>query len=229
MGLGMEASRARCALVGLSGTAAAAAVMGVLLPAASDGLAAVTEGSAAATRFADLLVWGCAAVGIGVTTWGWLVTCLLVLDASRGVTTARAGVPVSLRRVVLVLCGVAVAGGLAAPASAVGTTSVDLPQALAGLRVPERVAVAPLPSDDGAQRRVATAVRPPETVVVERGDTLWDIAATLLGERATDDDIARFWPTLHALNEDVIGSDPGQITPGQRLALPTIGHAGAGR
>jgi nucleoid-associated protein YgaU len=57
---------------------------------------------------------------------------------------------------------------------------------------------------------------------VERGDTLWDIAAQVL---ATSDRarIARYWPELHRANRDVIGANPSLIFPGQILRLPPEG------
>lgn len=62
------------------------------------------------------------------------------------------------------------------------------------------------------------------TYEVRRGDSLWCIAATTLaartGERPTSGDIARFWPTIHQENRDVIGDDPDLILPGQRLTIP---------
>lgn len=58
-----------------------------------------------------------------------------------------------------------------------------------------------------------------ETYEVKLGDTLWDIAASVL---KTDDNarIARFWPRLHRANVDVLGKDPNRIYPGQVLRLP---------
>jgi len=55
--------------------------------------------------------------------------------------------------------------------------------------------------------------------VVVPGDTLWDIAAKVLG---TDDQraIARYWPRIHKENLDIVGRNPDLIRPGQVLALP---------
>jgi nucleoid-associated protein YgaU len=51
------------------------------------------------------------------------------------------------------------------------------------------------------------------------GDTLWDIAAGVLG---TDDAarIARYWPAIHRANRHTIGHDPSLIIPGMVLHLP---------
>jgi nucleoid-associated protein YgaU len=60
----------------------------------------------------------------------------------------------------------------------------------------------------------------PDEVVVLRGDSLWAIAARHLGPGATDEQIAREWPRWWAANRHVVGADPDQIKPGQRLAPP---------
>lgn len=57
-------------------------------------------------------------------------------------------------------------------------------------------------------------------VVVQRGDTLWSLAAARLGPGATDLEIARAWPRWHAANTDVIGADPHHLLPGTRLEPP---------
>lgn len=55
--------------------------------------------------------------------------------------------------------------------------------------------------------------------VVQPGDTLWEIAAAVLG---TDSPrrVARYWPRVHRSNRAVIGPDPNLIRPGQVLELP---------
>ncbi len=55
--------------------------------------------------------------------------------------------------------------------------------------------------------------------VVRSGDTLWEIAARAL---STEDErrIARYWPSIHRVNRNIIGVDPSVIHPGQRLVLP---------
>ena len=68
-----------------------------------------------------------------------------------------------------------------------------------------------------------TATVPDGTVVVHRGDTLWDIAARHLGPHATDQDVAEAWPRWYALNREVVGDDPDHILPGQRLVVPAAG------
>lgn len=58
------------------------------------------------------------------------------------------------------------------------------------------------------------------THVVAPGDSLWAITADLLGEGASDADIAQWWPQLYEANRDVIGANPSLIHPGQELAIP---------
>lgn len=61
------------------------------------------------------------------------------------------------------------------------------------------------------------------TVVVRRGDCLWDIVARALGPTATRADIDRAWPRWYAANRAVIGSDPNLLRPGQQLRAPSGG------
>lgn len=58
------------------------------------------------------------------------------------------------------------------------------------------------------------------TIVVHRGDTLWSIAATHLGPRASDLEIARAWPQWYAANASIIGEDPHLLRPGTVLSPP---------
>lgn len=59
-----------------------------------------------------------------------------------------------------------------------------------------------------------------EVHVVSRGESLWRIAANLLGPNASNAAIAHAWPLIYQANRDVIGEDPGLILPGQRLTIP---------
>jgi hypothetical protein len=87
----------------------------------------------------------------------------------------------------------------------------------------------PRPSTTGAAdlapgwvpRPAVHPARPPAaTVVVRRGDCLWDIAARHLGPAATTAAIAAQWPRWYAANREVIGPRPDLLRPGQRLHPP---------
>uniref|UniRef100_UPI0013E912E7 LysM peptidoglycan-binding domain-containing protein n=1 Tax=Cellulomonas endophytica TaxID=2494735 RepID=UPI0013E912E7 len=58
------------------------------------------------------------------------------------------------------------------------------------------------------------------SVVVVAGDTLWDLAARALGPEAGPADVAAIWPLWYAANEDVVGTDPDLLLPGQTLRVP---------
>lgn len=62
--------------------------------------------------------------------------------------------------------------------------------------------------------------RPPASVVVQRGDSLWTIAARHLGPGASDAQIAAAWPRWYEANRDAIGDDPNLIVPGITLTPP---------
>jgi hypothetical protein len=66
----------------------------------------------------------------------------------------------------------------------------------------------------------ATATSAATVVVVQRGDTLWDIARRHLPRGASTADVATSWPRWYAANRAVIGGDPGLLRPGQRLRVP---------
>lgn len=68
--------------------------------------------------------------------------------------------------------------------------------------------------------RAVEATTPTHTVAV--GDTLWGIAAGLLGPGADDAQTTRTWQRIHEHNRDVIGEDPDLILPGSVLSLDGI-------
>jgi nucleoid-associated protein YgaU len=199
MTLGIGVARGRCVAVWGAATMGAGGLVAGSLPVALAG---------PGDSFDVALVWGCAGAVAAATCWLWVVATVVTIDALRGLATVRRrGIPAVVRTALLVLGGAAIAGGLASPVVAVGQGPVG-PHVLAGLRLPERVAVGPA----AGAPVVTPAVR---EVRVAPGDTLWDIAARRLGAGAS-------WPAIYALNRDVIGPDPGVIRPGQRLALPSL-------
>jgi hypothetical protein len=139
--------------------------------------------------------------------------------------------PRVVRRAVALALGAAVTAGLAAPALAAQTSATQTLATpagrgrLDGLQVPDRVtgtgtasasAVTldgKAPGPDHAARRV---------VVVADGDSLWSIAADLIGPSAADARVDRAWHLLYRANRHTVGSDPDLIDPGDRLTVPDL-------
>ncbi|NYD40966.1 LysM peptidoglycan-binding domain-containing protein [Nocardioides panaciterrulae] len=228
----ITASPWRCLAVALAGTAALAGLAAALGPDLAAAAAAARGGRLATAPFADLLEWLCAGVSLAVAAWLWCGTVLLAATAAGGQRRPRTGgLPAPVRRLVLVACGAAVAGGLALPAHAQpaqqaphshqehgrGTAAASLD----GLPLPERATgAAPRRS---AASRPAMALAPVHrsgTVVVRPGDTLWALAGRALPGAATDRTLTLRWQRLYALNRAVIGPDPDLIRPGERLRVP---------
>ena len=160
--------------------------------------------------------------------WAWLaVTVEVVAAARRRVRVEATGaccLPDGLRRVVLGACGVALAGGISAPALADPGDSLrhhdrrPAQHGVAGLPLPER---ASLPRRPGRHPDPTGAqVAHPRTVVVAPGDSLWRIAAADLPADASPARVCARWHALYAANRAAIGPDPDRIEPGQHLLLP---------
>lgn len=217
----------RCLLVWLAVTAGATALGLALGPHV---IATVQRPG----RFDVVLVAGCEVALVAVGGWLWLVTGVVVLDAARGHRRRRRGIPAPVRRMLLVACGVALTGSLAAPTYAGPVAHRDdrPGSVLQGLPLPERVStalhVARLVASTAAhteraaaQHRPEAPARPaPRTVVVEPGDTLWALAAASLPPGASDADVAARVALLHRTNRATLGPDPDLILPGQELRLP---------
>jgi hypothetical protein len=158
-----------------------------------------------------------------VTLSVWTLTCIgLVVASERSFATgalARLITPRFLRRALFLGAAGAFAIG---PASAVNDAGQGahepgqsiVSRSLDGLRLPDRpVGSAPAASD------LPNAL--PHIVRVERGDTLWSIAARNLGPGASNPEIGMETKRWHEENSDVIGPDPDLIYPFQRLTIPT--------
>lgn len=218
---------ARCLLVWLAVTAGTAALGLVLVP---DVLGAVRHPD----PFDAVLVAACEAALVAVGGWLWLVTGVVALDAARGHQGRRRGIPAPVRGVLLVACGVALAGSLATPSYAGPVAHRDdrPGSVLQGLPLPERAstalhvarlvaATAAHTEQAGTQHRpVAPPAPRPRTVVVEPGDTLWALAAASLPSGASNADVAARVALLHRTNRATVGPDPDLILPGQELRLP---------
>ena len=102
----------------------------------------------------------------------------------------------------------------------------DLRDLLGGLPLPDRVTGAGAPASAPVAvlraHPARTAPGPPDVVTVRPGDSLWSIAARLLGPGASDAQVARAWHRIAALNSGRLGSDPDLILPGTRLAVPDL-------
>lgn len=224
-------SPARCVLVALAGTTALLGLVALLWPDLSRSWDALGAGRLSAAPFTDLLEWWCAWCALTAAAWLWGGTVLLAASVARGhrwgTRPVPAVLPAPLRRLVLLACGVALTGGLAAPALAASGDHPghrSTPAALLdGLPLPDR------PTGHGPEPHVAArpavAALPAPAhrladVVVRPGDTLWSLARDALpgptGERA----VAQRCRRIYALNRRVVGPDPDLIRPGEHLRLP---------
>jgi hypothetical protein len=167
---------------------------------------------------AQLLV---ALAGGGLVLAGaWLTAVALVCarDLALGLPEgAVAGLwrPAAVRALVGVslVCGVtpAVAATPSSPPSPVGSATSEV-AALSGLPLPERPIL---------RNRLPERAPAPATRRVQPGESLWTVAAHLLGDRATPAEVDRAWRTLYRANRRRVGDDPDLVHPGIRLRLPT--------
>ncbi len=224
MHLGDRGQGLRSLFVWAAATALLVACVHALGPHLQDAVAAA-RGSA--TPRLDAALSDLAAVAlVGCLVWGWLATTVVVLEViggarPRGISAAV--VPTAFRRGVLAACGVALAGGLAAPSYAdtggphpPGVHAVAGSDALRGLPYPDRVA--------GREHRDGPPGPSPSTaehsVVVRPGDSLWDLAARGLPAGSSAADVTRRWHEIYAANRSRIGPDPDLLVPGLHLRLP---------
>lgn len=161
-------------------------------------------------RFEDLLVLAATWLLIGALCWlGVLLLAVLVeaLSAGRWQPARWTGAPLAWRRALLAV----VAGTLAvlgiAPAQADSAGRAPTGTAIEGLPLPAR------PSGGLPAAGVG------EHMVVAPGDSLWAIARQV-APGADDTGLAALVQRIHQVNRAVIGADPDQIHPGQRLLLP---------
>lgn len=168
---------------------------------------------------------------------------------------ARRAAPAAVRGSVEVALGLGVVvGALAGPAAA--ATPGQEPAAPAPVLSLDWAAPAPLPEIRTAEVLSGTAAVPPpaapdldwsaaappalaaapeasvaQSVVVQPGDTLWDLAEQDLRDRVapattpqdagpTDAEIAAAWPAWWSANRQVVGNDPHLLRPGTSLAPP---------
>lgn len=186
-------------------------------------------------RFEDLVVVAGGAVGVVSLLRLWLVASSTVVSLLRGraPTSAHRG---AVRRIVLLLCGAALATSVAGAAHAAAPPTSS-GSSLAGLPYPDRASTpaegaaassgapqaVPSPRSRRAPVDPVRLATPVDSTshVVRHGDTLWSIAAATLPRGATPDEVEARWREIHRTNRHVIGDDPHLIHPGQDLSLPT--------
>jgi hypothetical protein len=176
----------------------------------------------------DELVLGGAALALSAC-WLWLllgVVSGVVSAAASGVASRRGAAepgpfgtrlgPRWVRSLTAVALGAAVLQG---PAYAE-------PSDVRALRSPADATLSGLPLPDRASTTVSTAATaragPAVKVRVNRGDSLWSIAARELPPGASSDDVHRAWRRIAAANSRVLGPDPDLIFPGTTLVVPPL-------
>jgi nucleoid-associated protein YgaU len=151
----------------------------------------------------------CSGVAAVTLTFGVLGTVPVL---TRRLAAVR--IPIPVRPLAVVLTMVSLTAMLARPRPAVATTPPPI------VRLSDE---APPPTD-GTNTSVHNTETPTATYVVEPGDSLWRIAASVLrsggGRAPSNGEIARFWPAIYAANRALIGDNPNLIFPGQQLLIP---------
>jgi hypothetical protein len=187
---------------------------------------AFSQGTDPARALVAWVVLLCSALVAAV--WLWLVcstvaTTLAVLRAAPSLSGWLLAPPV-LRVALGLVVGTTVSTLVAGPSTSAAARldgnqrqGPNLPGALEGLRVPDRVVGGP-PRRGPDRRLPGNHVRR-----VRPGDSLWSITAALLRTPVAAR-IARSWPRLYAANHDVVGPDPDLIRPGMRLVVPLSLH-----
>lgn len=169
------------------------------------------------TAYADLLTTGARWLLVLCACWAVvlvLAAALEVLSRGRLPATSWVGAPPCVRRALLAALGLALVGvpGVAgATATSPGGLRLPVPERPTGVLLHR---VAPRPG----------AVEAVRAVVVRPGDSLWRLAADLLGPGASDGDVVSLVIRLHHRNRGVIGPDADLLRPGQRLVVPPLPH-----
>jgi hypothetical protein len=206
----------------LTVTAGTAVLMALLLPDVVALADVMRSGALARDPFDAVLVEVCEVAVAGCAAWLWLATLVVTADAARGRERTTRGVPRAWRRLVLAACGVGLAAGLGAPAHAgdgSGTSRLE------GLPLPDRATTTTHVSHVFAraasrQGEARSSRHEPAILVVQPGDTLWDLARTGLPPEADDATVATRVHQIHRANRAVIGANPDLIRPHQRLRMP---------
>lgn len=167
--------------------------------------------------FDDLVVITASLALAACGLWLLVVVLAVLLEAwsdGRLELATRLGCPAPWRRALLAVFASTLAMASVQPVA--HATQRPEPISLDGLPLPGRLTDASLPPP--------TSSAP--TLVVQPGDTLWGLAGEALPRPACDAEVAAAVRALHEHNRDVIGPDPDQLRPGQRLVVPPP-HPGA--
>jgi nucleoid-associated protein YgaU len=167
---------------------------------------------------AEAVVLSTAGSGLAATG-GWLVLVTLVclVDVARGAAPSVGGAlrPRVVRRTLLRACapGVGMAVLCITQPAVAGPGGPEPPghDELTGLVVPHRPVLA---APHGPSRQE------PEVRIVRAGDSLWSVAADLLGPGASDAAVDRAWRAVYRANRGRIGPGPDLVMAGTRLVLP---------
>ena len=138
--------------------------------------------------------------------------------------------PPAVRRLVFAACGLSLVVAApstadAGPAHGHGHDHEPRQQAgcqalcagLDGLRLPD-LPVPDRASSAGSELRGHLTT----SIVVRRGDCLWNLAAELIGPSAEASDVASAARALYRDNRHRVGPDPNLIFPGTQLTLPEV-------
>ena len=177
------------------------------------GLAETLDALAAATLAGCWLRVAVAAVLLTLR----LVAALRGRGGVAPVPVATGRTPRLVRRVVLLALGLGLPAALTVPAHADGACRPG-PPAFGS----PTVALTGLPRPD----RAVGAAGPVSAVTVQRGESLWSIAARLAPRTAGPPAVAATWHRLLEANHAVLGADPDLIFPGDRLVVPTRDRSG---
>jgi hypothetical protein len=224
----------RCTVVWLMLSTGICLLLRWLAGAATGASQLIPSGEQANVGFDELLPSIAVLALGGCAVWFWVVSTVVTLEAAAAITTGTLPLrlvgsptvgptvgPAGLRRLVFAACGVALLSAGTAPALATDQhrdrhTPVSAPDQLAGLRLPDRAAYEAHRPPGKASHEPAATIR------VGPGDTLWGIAASVLGPDATPVRISRSWQRIYLLNTAAIGPDPDLIRPGTSLSIPDL-------
>jgi nucleoid-associated protein YgaU len=185
------------------------------------------------------LVWLLLSVTVAATSFAAARLSPGGAVAGRLERVAERTCPAVVRRAVALALGAALSAGAGAAQAVPDGRHHDPRAVLSGLALPDRVTgagarvVAPAvvlraqPATGGrgdvaARRATGAPVAGPDSVTVRPGDSLWSIAAGLLGPGASNAEIARTWHRIAVHNGERLGPDPDLILPGTRLSVPDL-------